>query len=118
METPSAVTALGALAQESRLAVFRLLVQQGPKGLAAGAIARCLKVPSATMSFHLSQLSRAGLITSRRESRSIIYSASFDRMQALVDFLTENCCQGQADACGIESCEGDAAQDAALGETG
>ncbi len=116
METSSAVNALGALAQDSRLAVFRLLVQQGPEGLAAGEIARRLKVPSATMSFHLSQLSRAGLITSRRESRSIIYSASFDRMQALVDFLTENCCQGQPDQCGITPCKCDAAQDPALGE--
>lgn len=107
MKSASAVNALGALAQESRLAVFRLLVRQGPEGLAAGAIARRLKVPAATMSFHLSQLSRAELITSRRESRSIIYSADFDRMQALVDFLTENCCQGQPEACGIAPCDGD-----------
>jgi ArsR family transcriptional regulator len=118
VKTLSAVNALAALAQESRLAVFRLLVRQGPEGLAAGAIARRLRVPAATMSFHLSQLSRAGLITSRREGRSIIYSANFDRMRALVDFLTENCCEGRADdACGIEprgcaAAEGDTLREA------
>ncbi|MBI5136666.1 MAG: helix-turn-helix transcriptional regulator [Nitrospirae bacterium] len=105
MEMISAIDALSALAQASRLAVYRLLVRQGPEGLAAGAIARRLGIPGATLSFHLAQLSRAGLVTARRESRSIIYSADFARMQGLVDYLTENCCQGQPDACAVTPCD-------------
>lgn len=92
METKQAITALGALAQETRLDIFRLLVQRGPDGLAAGAIAEALAVPAATLSFHLQQLMHAGLIEQRRASRSLIYSANFDGMNGLVAYLTENCC--------------------------
>lgn len=99
METNHAVVALSALAQESRLAVFRLLVQAGPDGLAAGRIAETLGIPPATMSFHLTQLSHAGLIGSRREGRSIIYSADYGAMNALMGFLTENCCGGDPSGC-------------------
>lgn len=92
METKQAIAALGALAQETRLDIFRLLVQRGPDGLAAGAIADALEVAPATLSFHLQQLMHAGLIEQRRESRSLIYSANFDGMNGLVAYLTENCC--------------------------
>jgi DNA-binding transcriptional ArsR family regulator len=95
MELKRAVSALAALAQESRLAVFRMLVQHGPEGLAAGAIAEKMEIPPNTLSFHLSQLSHAGLVVSRREGRSILYSADYDGMQVLMSFLTENCCQGK-----------------------
>ena len=94
METKQAVQALSALAQESRLAIFRLLVQAGPAGLAAGAIGEKLQLPPATLSFHLAGLTRAGLAQSRQESRFVIYSADYAAMNALVGFLTENCCQG------------------------
>lgn len=94
MKGKDAVEALGALAQESRLDVFRLLVKQGPSGLPAGAISEKLGIPAPTLSFHLSQLSHAGLVKSKRESRSIIYSANYDGIQELISFLTENCCQG------------------------
>lgn len=96
METTRAIQALSALAQESRLAIFRLLVQAGPAGLAAGTIGEKLDVPPATLSFHLAGLTRAGLAQSRQEGRFVIYSASFENMNALVAFLTENCCQGAA----------------------
>ena len=99
MDVGQAITALGALAQETRLALFRLLVQQGPEGLAAGAIAERLEVPAPTLSFHLAQLAHAGLIAQRRESRSIIYSADFACMNALVGFLTENCCGRDTASC-------------------
>ena len=94
IDAKQAVTALSALAQESRLDVFRLLVRQGPSGLAAGAIAEHLAIAPATLSFHLAQLSHAGLVKSRRESRSIIYTTAYDHMQALMQFLSENCCEG------------------------
>ena len=94
METTRAVQALSALAQESRLAIFRLLVQAGPSGLAAGAIGGKLDLPPATLSFHLAGLTRAGLAQSRQDGRFVIYSASYDSMNALVGFLTDNCCQG------------------------
>lgn len=93
------VSALGALAQESRLDIFRLLVQRGPEGLAAGEIAERLGLPSATLSFHLAQLKHAGLVSARRESRSIIYSANYRSMNALLAYLTENCCQGRPELC-------------------
>jgi DNA-binding transcriptional ArsR family regulator len=95
-ESPQAVSALGALAQEHRLAVFRLLVQAGPEGLAAGAIAGALGVPNSSLSFHLAQLSRAGLVRQERRHRSIVYFADYAAMNALLGFLTENCCGGQA----------------------
>jgi len=94
MDASQIVRALGALAQEHRLAVYRLLVQTGPDGLAAGAIAEALAVPASSMSFHLAQLSHAGLVTQRRQSRSIIYAADFAAMNTLMAFMTENCCGG------------------------
>jgi ArsR family transcriptional regulator, arsenate/arsenite/antimonite-responsive transcriptional repressor len=94
MKSPDAVSALSALANEHRLAIFRLLVQAGPEGRAAGAIAEKLDLPASSLSFHLAHLTRAGLIEQRRESRSLIYSADFANMNALVGFLTENCCGG------------------------
>lgn len=96
MDTPKAIRALGALAQEHRLAAFRLLVQAGPEGMAAGALADALGVPASSMSFHLAQLSNAGLANQRRASRSIIYSADYAAMNQLLGFLTENCCNGAA----------------------
>lgn len=96
MESEIVIRALGALAQEHRLALFRLLVQAGPEGLAAGAIAEALGVPASSLSFHLAQLANAGLIAQRREGRSLIYSADYGAMTALVGFLTENCCEGGA----------------------
>lgn len=100
METKGAIDALSALAQETRLNVFRLLMQTGPDGLSAGEIARRLEVQPATLSFHLSQLERAGLIGSRRDSRRIIYAADFARMRSLLTFLTEDCCNGRPEVCG------------------
>lgn len=89
-----AVAGLAALAQESRLAVFRLLVQQGPAGLPAGEIGRATGIPPTTLSFHLSQLSRAGLVSARRAGRMLFYAAGFEQSRKLIDFLLENCCQG------------------------
>jgi ArsR family transcriptional regulator, arsenate/arsenite/antimonite-responsive transcriptional repressor len=88
------IRALGALAQEHRLAAFRLLVQAGTEGMAAGAIVERLGVPASSMSFHLAQLGHAGLVTQRRESRSIIYAADYAAMTRLMGYLTENCCAG------------------------
>lgn len=96
METKNVVAALGALAQESRLGIYRLLVEAGPEGLAAGAIADRLGLPPATLSFHLKELSRAGLAISRQEGRYVIYTANFGNALKLVSFLTENCCGGQS----------------------
>jgi DNA-binding transcriptional ArsR family regulator len=94
MRTKAAISALGALAHEHRLAVFRLLVQAGPEGRSAGAIADAIGIPASSLSFHLAHLKHAGLIVQQRESRSLIYSANFDAMNGLVGFLTENCCGG------------------------
>ena len=94
METKQAIQSLAALAQESRLSIFRLLIQAGPAGMAAGAIGEALDLPPATLSFHLAGLTRAGLAQSRQEGRFVIYSADYAAMNALVGFLTENCCQG------------------------
>jgi DNA-binding transcriptional ArsR family regulator len=94
MENKDAVVALAALAQESRLATFRLLVQTGPSGLAASKIAEALGMPPSSLSFHLKELSNANLIVSRQEGRFVIYAAQFDAMNALLGFLTENCCGG------------------------
>ncbi len=93
-EHRKAVEALAALAQESRLAIFRLLVEQGPEGLAAGEIAGRLELPGATLSFHLKQLAHAQLITARQAGRFIYYSANYRSMSGLIDYLTRNCCQG------------------------
>lgn len=94
MQADHVIRALSALAQEHRLAAFRLLVQAGEQGLAAGVLAEKLDVPPSSMSFHLAQLANAGLVTQRRESRSIIYSADYAAMNGLMGYLTENCCSG------------------------
>jgi len=99
MKSRDAVRALGALAQESRLEIFRLLVRRGPTGLAAGQLSDRLGIPPATMSFHLKELSSVGLIASRRDSRSIIYSANYEQMQFLINFLLENCCIDNGGKC-------------------
>jgi len=94
MEKKDALAALAALGHETRLDVFRLLVQAGGEGLPAGALADALGVPSATLSFHLKELKSAGVVSCRRDGRSLIYRADFSAMNALLAFLTENCCQG------------------------
>jgi ArsR family transcriptional regulator, arsenate/arsenite/antimonite-responsive transcriptional repressor len=99
MDEAQVIAALAALAQDTRLRIFRLLVEAGPGGTAAGAIAAALGVPAPTLSFHLAQMKHAGLIEARRDSRSLIYAADFARMNALVGYLTENCCGGNAAAC-------------------
>ena len=96
METSEAVKALSALAQGSRLSIFRLLVQAGPDGIAAGSIGEKLELPPATLSFHLAGLTRAGLAQSRHEGRFVIYSADFEGMGRLLAYLTEDCCGGKA----------------------
>ncbi len=109
MKSNNAIGALGALAQETRLAVFRLLIKEGPNGLSAGTVAARVGVPPATLSFHLGQLERAGLIRSRRQSRSIIYAADIEGTRRLIAFLTEDCCQGQPEICGrpvLSDCSG------------
>jgi len=100
MDTKETIVALAALAQESRLAVFRLLVQAGAEGLAASKIAEQISVTPSALSFHLKELSHASLVTSRNEGRFVIYMANFDTMHGLVGFLTENCCDGQSCAPG------------------
>src|SRR5579872_1715135 len=92
MKTPVVIEALGALAHEHRLAIYRLLVQRGPAGLSAGTIGQRIGLLPSSLTFHLQNLQRAGLITQRRESRQLIYSADFAVMKGLVDYLTENCC--------------------------
>lgn len=96
MEKIDAVGALSALAQDNRLDVFRLLVQAGPEGMSAGAIAEALRLAPNTLTFHFDRLRTAGLVTVRRDGRSMIYAAQFDTMNALLEFLTENCCGGTA----------------------
>lgn len=96
MEKETALEALAALAQETRLDVFRLLVEAGPPGLPAGRIGARLGVASATLSFHLKELRTAGMVNCRRAGRSLIYAADFGAMNALVGYLTENCCRGAA----------------------
>lgn len=104
MEIKQAVKALSALAQDSRLEVFRLLVRAGEAGLPAGRIAEALEIAPATMSFHLSQLANAGLILDRRDGRSVIYSLDIAGMRQLLEFLTEDCCQGRPELCGPAEC--------------
>ncbi len=98
MENEDIVGALAALAQDSRLAVYRLLVKRGPEGLAVGEISERLEIPGPTLSFHLKELAQAGLVTARKQSRFVYYAANFDRMNALLAYLTENCC-GVGAAC-------------------
>jgi len=99
MEKTNAIDALAALAQDNRLDAFRLLVQAGPEGIAAGEIAATLGLPPNTLSFHFDRLRQAGLVTVRRNGRSMIYAARYDTMNALIGFLTANCCRGQAEQC-------------------
>ena len=106
MEKTIAIASLAALAQETRLDIFRLLVQAGPDGLPAGRIAERLGLPSATLSFHLTQLKQTGLAACRRDGRSLIYAARFAAMTDLLAYLTENCCQGDAAACRVPACDG------------
>jgi DNA-binding transcriptional ArsR family regulator len=95
MEQTDAVAALAALAQDNRLAVFRLLVQAGPDGMAAGEVAEALNLAPNTLTFHFDRLRVAGLVTVRRDGRSMIYAAQYEAMNALLGYLTENCCQGR-----------------------
>ena len=99
MEIRNAVSALAALAQETRLAIFRLLVEAGPDGLPVGRIGEQLKVPGATLSFHLKELARAGLVISRHQRQFIYYRVDFDQMVELMTFLTKNCCRGMPEKC-------------------
>jgi ArsR family transcriptional regulator len=105
MENTDAVTALAALAQENRLDVFRLLVRAGPQGLPAGAVATALGLAPNTLTFHFDRLRQAGLVTVRRDGRSMIYAARFEVMNALLGFLTENCCGGKPDLCAPAACK-------------
>jgi ArsR family transcriptional regulator len=99
METSNAVAALAALAQDSRLGIFRLLVQAGPDGMAAGRVAEELDLAPNTLTFHFDRLRVAGLVTVRRDGRSMIYAANYETMNGLLAFLTENCCQGAPASC-------------------
>ena len=103
METMQAVTALSALAQTHRLAVFRLLVQEGPNGLAAGEVAERIGVPPSTLSHHLAQLEHAGLLRSWRVQRNIFYALDVEGTRRLIAFLTEDCCAGQPEICGYRT---------------
>jgi ArsR family transcriptional regulator, arsenate/arsenite/antimonite-responsive transcriptional repressor len=100
MEERQALTRLSAIAHETRLAIFRLLVQQGPDGMPAGEIAQRLSVAPPTLSFHLKELERAGLIQATRKQRQIIYAADYAGMRALIDFIMRDCCQGHPELCG------------------
>jgi DNA-binding transcriptional ArsR family regulator len=99
LDEPRALDAFGALSQETRLRILRLLVKAGPEGMPAGAIGAALNASSSKLSFHLSHLERAGLIQSRREARSIIYSAAYPALSELVEFLMRDCCQGRPEVC-------------------
>jgi DNA-binding transcriptional ArsR family regulator len=103
MENKDVIDALAALAQETRLAIFRLLVEAGPDGLPVGTIAETLDLANATLSFHLKELTRAGLTTATPNGRSILYSARFDTMNGLIGYLTENCCAG-SDSLSASTC--------------
>jgi len=105
MEKTDAIAALAALSQENRLDVFRLLVQAGPDGLSAGAVAAKLSLAPNTLSFHFDRLRHAGLVTSTRDGRSLIYAARYETMNGLLAFLTESCCAGDVSACAPAPCE-------------
>ena len=105
MEKSDVIAALAALAQDTRLDIFRFLVEAGPDGVAAGQVGERLGIPSATLSFHLNQMRHAGLISSRRESRSIIYAADYEAMNELMAYLTDNCCSGHPDLCPRVACD-------------
>ena len=101
MKSEDALAALAALAQETRLAIFRRLVRAGPTGETAGAIAEALDTPAPTLSFHLKELERAGLIVQRRESRNLIYALHVERMRELLSFLMKDCCGGRPEICNV-----------------
>jgi ArsR family transcriptional regulator len=105
MEKSNAVAALAALAQDNRLDVYRLLVQAGPEGLPAGRVAEKLGLAPNTLTFHFDRLRAAGLVTVRREGRSMIYAAQYDTMNALLGYLTDNCCKGAPDTCAPARCK-------------
>jgi ArsR family transcriptional regulator len=116
MKSRNVIVALAALAQETRLSVFRLLVQQGPTGMSAGEIAASVEVAPAALSFHLKEMAHAGLVKSRQDGRFIFYSANFTTMTGLIAYLTENCCAADcgSDACGpITACTPSSARKAA-----
>src|SRR5271165_3672344 len=104
MKNRDALAALAALAQDNRLDVFRLLVEAGPDGMSAGSVSGVLKLAPNTLTFHFDRLREAGLVTVRREGRSMIYAARFDTMNELLGYLTENCCQGRAEQCAPAEC--------------
>jgi ArsR family transcriptional regulator len=104
MESKAAVRALGALAQETRLAIFRALIEAGPEGLSAGRIAEIVSCAPATLSFHLKELAHAALLDSRQEGRFVIYSVQFETMGRLMDYLTDNCCGGDLAKCSAQFC--------------
>ncbi|HEX5509342.1 MAG TPA: metalloregulator ArsR/SmtB family transcription factor [Pseudolabrys sp.] len=104
MKNDDAVSALAALAQDSRLDIFRLLVKAGPEGMPAGAVTAAVGLTPSALTFHFDRLRDAGLVTVRREGRSMIYAARFEIMNALLGFLTENCCQGGTDQCAPATC--------------
>ena len=112
MEAKRVTEALAALAHEHRLVVYRMLVEAGPAGLPAGAIAEQLGIPSSSLTFHTQALVRAGLATQRRISRQLIYAADFTVMNGLVDYLTQNCCRGRTEQC--NSVEGDTSSPAVI----
>lgn len=99
MKKQSALELLAALAQENRLDVFRLLIEAGPEGMPAGHVATALRLPPSALSFHLDRLREAGLISVRRDGRSLIYAARFEAMNELVGYLTDQCCQGRPELC-------------------
>ena len=109
MDTKNAVVILASLSQEARLEIFRLLVQAGPQGMAAGNIATKLNMPASTLSFHLKELAHAGLVNPLQSGRFIYYSAAFDVMNGLLAFLTENCCAGAQDCCTSAVCQAEPA---------
>lgn len=105
MNNQSAVKLLSSIAQEARLAIFRLLVQAGAEGLAAGSISEQLDIPNSTLSFHLKELNFAGLINAKQEGRFIYYTANYETMNNLLSYLTENCCAGQTTCCPDLNCK-------------
>jgi len=107
MDNKLAVIQLASIAQEARLDIFRLLVQAGVCGMPAGVVAEQLKIPASTLSFHLKELSRAGLLSSRQEGRYVYYIANYDAMNGLLAYLTENCCAGQSSCCPDVACSVD-----------
>jgi ArsR family transcriptional regulator, arsenate/arsenite/antimonite-responsive transcriptional repressor len=104
MDTKHVLAALSALAQESRLAIFRLLIQAGPEGMHASRIGDALGIASSALSFHLKELTHAQMVTARQEGRFVVYTAQFDTMSALMGFLTENCCAGNACSVTASAC--------------